>query len=262
MSDILTRIIATKHEETAARQKSINLNELRQRAEARKDFRAFSAALSARAAEQQPGVIAEIKKASPSKGVIRPDFEPVQIARSYAKAGTTCLSVLTDEQYFQGSDQYLIDVRARVELPVLRKDFVVNDYQIYEAAAMGADAILLIVAALDVMQLTVLHQTARSIGIDVLIEVHNKVELDAALTLNPTLIGINNRDLKTFSTSLDTTTELLEHIPAGVTVVTESGISTPEDVAHMRRAGVHCFLVGEAFMRAPDPGSELQRLFS
>ena len=210
----------------------------------------------------QPALICEVKKASPSKGVIREDFQPVEIAQSYAAAGATCLSVLTDEQYFQGSDDYLVAARNAVTLPVIRKDFIVDDYQLYEAKAMGADCVLLIAAALEIMRLTTLYQTAKGLGLDVLIEVHNEVELAAAMTFAPSLIGINNRNLKTFETSLDTTINLLPQIPAGATVVTESGIATRADVAHMLANNVHCFLVGEAFMRAEDPGAALQDLFS
>ena len=261
MSDILDRIVATKREEVRQRQSTVSAHELRVKAEARNDYRGFVAALQARAASSSPGVIAEIKKASPSKGVIRQDFNPTAIASSYQNAGATCLSVLTDVSYFQGRDQYLVDARNCVDLPVIRKDFVVDEYQIFESVALGADCILLIAAALDIMQLTVLFQTAKGIGLDVLIEVHNTNELQAALALNPTLIGINNRDLKSFTTSLDTTIDLLSDIPEPVTVVTESGIASRDDVKLMQKNGVHCFLVGEAFMRAADPGAELQRLF-
>lgn len=261
MSDILTKIIATKHAEVAVNRTATDVNALRIVAEQRSDHRGFVTALQAKAAAQSWGIIAEIKKASPSKGLLRADFQPKQIAQSYAGAGATCLSVLTDEQYFQGSNQYLVDARASVNLPVIRKDFIVDEYQIFESAALGADCILLIVAAMDMMQLTVLNQTALAIGLDVLIEVHSRIELDAALSLQPTLIGINNRNLKTFKTTLDTTINLLPHVPAGVTVVTESGIRTPADVALMRQHQVHCFLVGEACMRADDPGAQLSRLF-
>ena len=261
MSDILDKIIATKLEEVAARKLHTPPSALRDRAESVEPPRGFVENLQRAALLKSPGVIAEIKKASPSRGIIRADFDPVAIAKSYAAHGATCLSVLTDEQYFQGADQYLIDARAAVGLPVIRKDFIVDEYQIYEARALGADCILLIVSALNIMQLTVLHQLARGLGLDVLIEVHDKSELDAALSLQPTLIGINNRNLKTFETRLETTLDLLEHIPDQVTVVTESGISTQTDVALMRDHDVHCFLVGEAFMRADNPGAELQKLF-
>lgn len=261
MSDILDKIIATKHEEIAQRKITTPVSELRARAADVEPPRGFVERLRNAAANKTPGVIAEIKKASPSKGVIRPDFDPGLIATSYATHGATCLSVLTDQQYFQGADEYLVDVRRIVDLPVIRKDFNVDEYQIYEARALGADCVLLIVCALNIMQLTVLHQLARGLGLDVLIEVHDQVELEAALSLRPPLIGINNRNLKTFETSLQTTLDLLPHIPPEVTVVTESGIATSADVALMRDNDVHCFLVGEAFMRADDPGQALQKLF-
>ena len=261
MSDILKKIIATKREEVAAAKQVTSVDELRGRIAGAPPTRGFVAQLQQAALNKRPGVIAEIKKASPSKGVIRADFDPTAIAKSYAEHGATCLSVLTDEQYFQGANQYLVDARAAVDLPVIRKDFIIDEYQIYEARALGADCILLIVAALDIMRLTVLHQTAKGVGLDVLIEVHNKSELDAALSLQPSLIGINNRNLKTFETSLDTTIDLLPHIPDNVIVVTESGIATQADVDRMRANDVHCFLVGEAFMRAEEPGEALRRLF-
>ena len=261
MSNILDEIVATKHQEVALRRAHTPIEQLRERIATVEAPRGFAAKLQQAAAAAAPGVIAEVKKASPSKGIIREHFDPVAIARSYAAHVDACLSVLTDEQYFQGSDQYLLDVREVVDLPVIRKDFMVDEYQITESRALGADCVLLIVSCLDIMRLTVLHSTARGLGMDVLIEVHDKTELDAALSLQPSLIGINNRNLKTFETSLDTTIELLPHIPPGVTVVTESGIATPADVARMRAHDVHCFLVGEAFMRADDPGEELQQLF-
>ncbi len=261
MSDILDRIIATKREEVAAREAVTPVSQLRARAADVEPPRGFARALETKANNREQAVIAEIKKASPSKGVIRKDFRPTDIARSYADHGATCLSVLTDEQYFQGSDQYLVDVRAAVDLPVIRKDFTVDEYQVEESRALGADCILLIAAALNIMRLTVLTQAARGLGMDVLIEVHNKTELDAALTFNPSLIGINNRNLKTFETSLKTTFDLLEHIPSNITVVTESGISTADHVRQMNERDVFCFLVGEAFMRADSPGQELENLF-
>lgn len=261
MSDILDTILATKVEEVTARKRARSLESVRAEAESMPSARGFVHHLQAQAVLEQPGVIAEIKKASPSKGVIREHFDPPAIAQSYANAGATCLSVLTDEDYFQGSDEYLTAVAQTVSLPVLRKDFVIDEYQIYEARSLGADCILLIVSALDVMQLTVLHQVARSVGLDVLIEVHDKAELESALAQKPSLVGVNNRNLKTFETTLDTTIELLPEIPDEVTVVTESGIATRSDVDRMRHEGVHCFLVGEAFMRVPDPGSELRALF-
>ncbi len=261
MTDILTQIVATKHEEIALRKTRTSLQELHTLADQAPPVRGFVDKLAAQAAAQKPAIIAEIKRASPSKGVIREQFEPAAIARSYARHGATCLSVLTDEQYFQGSTEYLIQARAAVDLPVIRKDFIVDEYQVYEARAMGADCILLIVAALDIMRLTVLNQTARGLGMDVLIEVHNAVELDAALSLSPDVVGINNRNLKTFATSLSTTLDLLPDIPENVTVITESGIADARDVQHMLDHKVYGFLVGEAFMRAPDPGVALEEMF-
>ena len=265
MSDILEKIVATKREEITAAKQLRSLADLRESVEQQHAQNApprnFIHNLRNAANNKRPGVIAEIKKASPSKGIIREDFDPVAIAQSYQQHGACCLSVLTDQQYFQGSSQYLIDVKAAVNLPVIRKDFIVDEYQIYEAYAMGADCILLIVAALDIMQLTVLNQLAKNLGLDVLIEVHNKSELDAALSQQPGLVGINNRNLKTFETSLDNTLNLLEHIPEQVVVVTESGISKKADIELMLDNNVHCFLVGEAFMRAPQPGLALQELF-
>ncbi|MEM7096776.1 MAG: indole-3-glycerol phosphate synthase TrpC [Pseudomonadota bacterium] len=258
---ILDQILETKRDEVNDRKARTTKAELEEKIAAQPPARGFTQALANQAAAKEPGVIAEVKKASPSKGVIREDFDPVAIARSYADNGATCLSVLTDEHYFQGHDDYLIAVRDAVPLPVIRKDFVIDEYQIYESRALGADCILLIASALTIMQLTVFKQVAKGVGIDVLIEVHNLSELQAALSLAPGLVGINNRNLKTFETSLDTTTELLEHIPSKTTVVTESGISTSADVAKMQNHDVHCFLVGEAFMRAPDPGQALQQLF-
>jgi len=261
VSTILDRIVATKREEVAERKAHTPIEALRERLADAEAPRGFAARLQQAAAQKRPGVIAEIKKASPSKGVIREQFEPVAIAQSYAANGAACLSVLTDEQYFQGSDRYLVDVHDAVDLPVIRKDFMVDEYQITESRALGADCVLLIAACLNIMRLTVLHAQAKGMGMDVLIEVHDQAELEAALSLQPSLIGINNRNLKTFETSLDTTIELLPHISQGVTVVTESGIATTEDVARMREHDVHCFLVGEAFMRADDPGAELHNLF-
>ncbi len=206
-------------------------------------------------------MIAEIKKASPSKGVIRENFDPAAIAISYAEHNATCLSVLTDEKYFQGSDEYLKMVRACVDLPIIRKDFTIDAYQVYEARALGADCILLIVSALDQENLKALYQLATDIGLDVLIEIHDGAELSRALELSPSLVGINNRNLKTFTTSLHTTINLLKHIPEHVTVVTESGIANAEDVALMNSHDIYCFLVGEAFMREKNPGRALQELF-
>lgn len=258
---ILDEIIAHKRIEVAERQQRSPLAEVRERAASADPVRGFAQALSSRIEQRRPAVIAEVKKASPSKGVIREDFEPVEIARAYEQAGAACLSVLTDERFFQGHDDFLVAARAATALPVLRKDFVVDTYQISEARALGADCVLLIVAALDIMQLTVLSDAARNEGLDVLIEVHNADELAAALSLQPSLVGINNRDLKTFETSLDTTEALLTAVPDGVHVITESGIHSRDDVERMQRVGVYGFLVGEAFMRAVDPGDALQSLF-
>ena len=262
MSNILEQILATKGQEIQHRQAQVPLAELKQRVLEAPKTKGFVSALQQRASQQQAGIIAEIKKASPSKGVIRADFDPVAIAQSYASAGATCLSVLTDEQYFQGHDDYLVQVGQAVTLPLLRKDFTIDDYQVYEARAMGADCILLIVSALSAGQLHQLHELATSLDLDVLIEVHDAAELTTALALEPKLIGINNRNLKTFSTDLKTTIDLLPQIPSGVTVVTESGISQIEDVQLMQQHEVFCFLVGEAFMRADNPGDELSKLFS
>jgi indole-3-glycerol phosphate synthase len=262
MSNILEQILATKGQEIQHRQAQAPLAELKQRVLQAPKTKGFVSALQQRASQQQAGIIAEIKKASPSKGVIRADFDPVAIAQSYASAGATCLSVLTDEQYFQGHDDYLVQVGQAVTLPLLRKDFTIDDYQVYEARALGADCILLIVSALSAGQLHQLHELATSLDLDVLIEVHDAAELTTALALEPKLIGINNRNLKTFSTDLKTTIDLLPQIPSGVTVVTESGISQIEDVQLMQQHEVFCFLVGEAFMRADNPGDELSKLFS
>lgn len=258
---ILTRIIARKHEEIAERSASINEATLRARAEQAPPTRGFAAALNQRLTNGDPAVIAEIKKASPSKGIIRADFDPVAIAQRYEDGGAACLSVLTDADYFQGSERFLIAARGACHLPVLRKDFIVEPYQVYESRSMGADAILLIVAALDDRQMKMLNTLAIELGMDVLVEVHNLEELERALKLDLALVGINNRDLHTFETRLETTFELLERVPEGVRVVTESGIATREDVERMRRGNVNAFLVGERFMREPDPGEALKQLF-
>ena len=262
MSDILKKIIATKHQEVAAAQATRPLAAVNAEAAAQGPTRDFVAALQHKIAHGQPAVIAEIKKASPSKGIIRPDFEPAAIARSYAEHGAACLSVLTDRDYFQGCPAYLQAARAACSLPVLRKDFIVDPYQVAEARAMGADCILLIAAALDLPQMQALEAQAQDLGMAVLVEVHNGEELTAALQLNTPLLGINNRNLRTFDVSLQTTLDLLADIPAGRMVITESGILTPDDVVRMRSHAVHGFLVGEAFMRAPEPGLELARLFA
>ena len=261
MSDILNKIIATKREEIAAALAVKPLAVVEAEALAQPAPRDFVGAIRNKIACGQPAIIAEIKKASPSKGVIRPDFHPAEIARSYEQHGAACLSVLTDRQYFQGCPEYLQAARAACALPVLRKDFMVDGYQVAEARAMGADAILLIAAALTLTEMQALEAQAHGYGMAVLVEVHNGEELEAALQLETPLLGINNRNLRTFEVTLDTTLGLLARIPADKIVVTESGIVKPEDVALMRSNQVQSFLVGEAFMRAPDPGLELARLF-
>jgi len=261
MSNILQRIITRKHEEIAARQSSMPLAELRARAKDAPPTRGFAAAIEARIHRGQPAVIAEIKQASPSKGIIRADFDPEAIAQSYASHGAACLSVLTDVDFFQGCDTDLQRARAACTLPVLRKDFTIDRYQVFEARALGADCILLIVAALGDAQLAELAGLAQEIGLDVLIEVHDADELARALPVPAPLIGINNRDLRSFNTRLDTTLNLREQVPPERHLVTESGIHTVEDVARMRAAGIGAFLVGEAFLREPEPGAALQRLF-
>jgi len=262
MSDILDKIVATKREEIAAALAVRPLAQVEAEAASQPAARDFVGAIRRKIGCGQPAVIAEIKKASPSKGVIRPDFHPAEIARSYADHGAACLSVLTDRQYFQGCPEYLQAARAACDLPVLRKDFMVDAYQVAEARAMGADCILLIAAALSLPEMQALEAQAHSYGMAVLVEVHNGEELDAALQLQTPLLGINNRNLRTFDVTLETTLGLLARIPAGRIVVTESGILKSEDVALMRANQVNAFLVGEAFMRAPSPGSELARLFS
>ncbi|MEX8520250.1 MAG: indole-3-glycerol phosphate synthase TrpC [Leptothrix sp. (in: b-proteobacteria)] len=262
MSDILNKIVATKREEIAAAQERRSLASLRAEAEARRDVRGFEAALRAKVAAGQPAVIAEIKKASPSKGVIRADFRPAEIAQSYERHGAACLSVLTDVQYFQGAASYLQQARAAVQLPVLRKDFMIDAYQVFEAGAMGADCILLIAACLSDAQMADLEACAHALGLDVLVEVHDGAELQRALKLKTPLVGINNRNLRTFEVTLDTTLGLLAEVPKDRLLVTESGILGTADVKRMRGADVHAFLVGEAFMRAPDPGVALAALFA
>lgn len=268
MSDILQRIVEVKRREVAEGRRARPLEVLRREAEAsctaadlRVRPRGFERALRAKIARGAPAVIAEIKKASPSKGVIREHFDPLAIAASYERAGAACLSVLTDREFFQGAPEYLQGARAACALPVLRKDFIIDVWQVCEARAMGADCILLIVAALDDGPMAELEACARSLGMDVLVEVHDADELDRALRLRTPLVGINNRNLRTFETSLDTTINLLPRISPDKLVVTESGILSGDDVKKMRDADVHAFLVGEAFMRAPDPGAELARLF-
>jgi indole-3-glycerol phosphate synthase len=260
-SDILARIITTKAEEVIAAQVDRPFGTVDREARAAPPTRGFAAAIRARVAAGRPAVIAEIKRASPSKGVLREDFDPAAIAASYERAGAACLSVLTDRPFFQGAPEYLVQARAACSLPVLRKEFIIDEYQVAESRALGADAILLIVAALDDARLAALEACARDYGLDVLVEVHDAAELDRALKLATRLIGINNRNLRTFGVSLHTTIELLPHIPADRVVVTESGILAQRDVAQMRRHGVNAFLVGEAFMRSPDPGAALTALF-
>ena len=260
--DILARILAVKAEEVATSRQIRSEAELLREAQARKDVRGFAQAIEDKIAAGRPGVIAEIKKASPSRGVLREQFVPAEIAASYAAHGAACLSVLTDVQFFQGSHDHLRQARAACPLPVLRKDFVIDSYQVISARALGADCVLLIAAALDPVQLRDLEQIAMDLGMDVLVEVHDAAELEVALTMQTSLLGINNRNLRTFETTLQTTIDLLPRIPAGKRVVTESGILAPEHVQQMRAEGVHAFLVGEAFMRAPEPGEALAKLFA
>ena len=261
MSDILDKITAVKREEVAAALTRKSLAVVRADAESRVLTRDFVGALKAKIAAGRPAVIAEIKKASPSKGVLREDFIPADIAQSYAEHGAACLSVLTDVQFFQGEVDYLKQARASCQLPVLRKDFMVDPYQIYESRAMGADCILLIAACLDDAQMKDLEAIARSLDMAVLVEVHDSGELERALKLKTPLIGVNNRNLKTFEVTLDTTLALKARVPADRLLVTESGILSRDDVLRMGAAGVNAFLVGEAFMRAPDPGVALDELF-
>jgi len=262
MTDILQRILAVKAGEIAAAKRVRPLAALHEDAQRAAPARDFVAALRARIAAGRPAVIAEIKKASPSRGVLRESFDPGAIAASYERNGAACLSVLTDTQFFQGALEHLKQARAACGLPVLRKDFTIDPYQVHEARAAGADCILLIVAALDVPRMRELEAVAHELGMAVLVEAHDAAELEQALALKTPLIGINNRNLRTFETRLETTLDLLAQIPAGRLVVTESGILTPSDVSRMRDHKVGCFLVGEAFMRAADPGAELGRLFA
>ena len=262
MADILQQILATKRAEVDSGLARVPLAEMRARAQATAPARDFAAALRGKIASGKAAVIAEVKKASPSRGVLRADFRPADIAASYERGGAACLSVLTDAQYFQGSADYLRQARAACALPVLRKDFIIDPYQVYEARAMGADCILLIVAALDLPTMQTLEDVALELGMAVLVESHNAAELALALQLQTPLMGINNRNLKTFDVSLQTTLDLLPRIPQERLVITESGILQPGDVALMRSHGVHAFLVGEAFMRAPDPGQALSALFA
>lgn len=260
--DILQTILKRKREEIAERCVRTPVHDLIQRIDVRNDQpRGFRAALEARIARGMPAVIAEVKKASPSKGVLREDFRPADIAESYERGGAACLSVLTDRDFFQGSEAYLEEARAACTLPVIRKDFIIDPYQVYEARAIGADCILLIVSALDPATLHELHNLAVELGMDVLVETHDREEMAQALSIGAGLVGINNRSLRTFEVSLDTTLNMLDMLPAGELLVTESGIHGRDDVALMRRHGVHAFLVGEAFMRADDPGAKLHQLF-
>lgn len=247
----LDQIVATKKQEVAAFKESMTIAEMEKRIAQLAPCRGFERALSVNR-KRSMGLIAEVKKASPSKGLIREHFEPVQLAKSYEQAGADCLSVLTDMQYFQGSNDYLMRVREAVQLPILRKDFTIDPHQIYEARCIGADAVLLIVAILSTEELKEFHSIATGLGLDVLIEVHDQAELERAMTLNPTMIGINNRNLKTFVTNLDTTKELVTQIPEGITVVSESGISKPEEIQWLQSVGARAVLVGEHFMRQPD----------
>ena len=261
MSDILRNILQRKAEEVAARSAALPLADVVARAADMPPARGFASAIEARIASGAPAVIAEVKKASPSKGVIRPDFRPADIARSYAAGGAACLSVLTDADFFHGADAYLQQARDACALPVLRKDFTIDPYQVHEARMIGADCILLIVAALSDGQLAALAGIAMELGMDVLVEVHDLDELERAIQVPAPLLGINNRSLRTFEVSLDTTLTLQHAVPRDRRLVTESGIHAPGDVARMRAAGIDAFLVGEAFMREPDPGTALRRLF-
>lgn len=265
MSDILNKIVQTKHEEVAQRLRKTPLADMRSDAESRVLTRDFEGALRTKIAAGKAAVIAEVKKASPSKGLLREDFIPADIAQSYAfgdgHTSAACLSVLTDQQYFQGSTDYLKQARASCDLPVLRKDFMVDVFQIYESRAMGADCILLIAACLNDAQMADFEAVAQALGMAVLVEVHDAQEFERALKLKTPLLGVNNRNLRTFEVSLDTTLSLMAELPSEKLLITESGIATREDVLRLRQAGVHAFLVGEAFMRAPEPGQALAELF-
>ena len=262
MADILNKILATKAMEVTVAKAKISLDEVKKIAENQPKPRDFIGAIRAKITANQAAVIAEIKKASPSKGVIRENFNPTEIAVSYENGGAACLSVLTDIEYFQGSAEYLLQARAACNLPVLRKDFMIDAYQVYEARAIGADCILLIAAAIDLAKMRELESVAHDLGMAVLVEVHNGEELDLALQLETPLLGINNRNLRTFDITLQTTLDLLPKISSDKIIVTESGIFTADDVKLMRDNHVHTFLVGEAFMRQPDPGTELKKVFA
>ncbi len=259
---VLKKILGRKAAEVERRSKLVSLEQLKEQCQQTREIRGFVSSLQFKIGQGLAAVIAEVKKASPSKGIIREDFDPVGIARSYEKGGAACLSVLTEEEFFLGSDEYLKMAREATRLPVLRKDFVIDPYQVYESYVLGADCILLIVAALGQVELEALHETARELGLDVLIEVHNEEELDRALLIDNPMIGINNRNLNTFDTTLDTTFGLLHKIPDDRIVVTESGILTIDDVAAMRGHNVNAFLVGETFMRAEEPGMKLLEMFN
>lgn len=261
MSDILSEIVAHKELEVAERKSRIPLEQLKKEISACPPTRGFKQALMTRIAQKQSAIISEVKKASPSKGVIREDFHPDQIARQYEASGASCLSVLTDEKFFQGHDQFLVQARGACALPVLRKDFVIDEYQIYEARVLGADCILLIVSVLDDEHLHDFHGLALSLDLDVLVEVHDEEELKRALTLDPNILGVNNRNLKTFDVSLQTTIELKKLVGDDTPIITESGIHQREDVGLMHSEGIYGFLVGEAFMRQEDPGKALAEIF-
>lgn len=261
-ANILETILRRKTEELVERSQRVSLREMSRRAAAQAPAREFSEALRTRIRAGEPAVIAEMKRTSPSKGLLRQDYRPNEIARSYEAGGAAALSILTDVDFFKGADAHLVEARDGCALPVLRKDFTIDAYQVYEARALGADCVLLIVACLGDAQLSELNGLAAHLNMDVLVEVHDAEELDRALTLDPAMLGVNNRNLRNFETSLDTTLDLLRRVPRNVTVITESGIHTPEDVALMRRHGVNAFLVGEAFMRADDPGAKLSELFA
>jgi len=260
--DVLKKILVRKYEEVEQRSKELSIAQLQERIKTGSPVRGFIKAINQRIAEGQSAVIAEVKKASPSKGLLRENFQPADIAKSYQAGGAACLSVLTDKDFFQGSEMFLQQARAACDLPVLRKDFIVDAYQVYEARSIGADCILLIVAALDDSTLHALYELATELGLDVLVEVHDLVELERALALNLKLVGINNRDLHTFKVSIQTTLELLSFIPAGVTVVSESGLHKKEDIVLLRKQQVNSFLIGEAFMREKNPGKALQALMA
>ena len=260
--NILDRIMAVKRAEVATAKNAVSASQLQQLAEKQGPARDFVSALRKNIDAGQAAVIAEIKRASPSKGLLREQFAPAEIAKSYAAAGAACLSVLTDREFFQGAPEHLAAARAACALPALRKDFVFDPYQVLEARAMDADCILLIAACLSAAEMKALEDVALQLGMAVLVEVHDAAELDAALALRTPLIGVNNRDLRTFETRIETTLALLERMPADRIVITESGIASPADVARLRSRGVNAFLVGEAFMRAPDPGRALRALFA